>query len=76
AIANNPQILVLDEPTSALDPATEQEVVEAMHAASAGRTTLIITHRPSTTQHATRRLELVNGQIASHELTDERRATA
>jgi len=65
AVVVEPQILVLDEPTSALDPITEQEVVEAMHAASAGRTTLIITHRPSTTQHATRRLELSKGQLAA-----------
>jgi subfamily B ATP-binding cassette protein MsbA len=65
AVVVEPQILVLDEPTSALDPITEQEVVEAMHAASAGRTTLIITHRASTTQHATRRLELAKGQLAT-----------
>jgi ABC-type multidrug transport system fused ATPase/permease subunit len=65
AIVVNPQILVLDEPTSALDPATEQEVVEAMHAASSGRTTLIITHRPSTTRYATRCLEMVDGKIAT-----------
>jgi ABC-type multidrug transport system fused ATPase/permease subunit len=65
AVVVEPQVLVLDEPTSALDPTTEQEVVEAMHAASAGRTTLIITHRPSTTQHATRRLELAKGQLAA-----------
>ena len=76
AIVVNPQVLVLDEPTSALDPVTEQEVVEAMHAASAGRTTLLITHRPSTTVFATRRLELVKGELASAgvEMTDFRRA--
>jgi ATP-binding cassette, subfamily B, bacterial MsbA len=62
AILRDPQILVLDEPTSALDPETEQEVVRAIDAASAGRTTIIITHRASTVLHATRRLNLADGK--------------
>jgi ATP-binding cassette subfamily B protein len=63
AIVANPHVLVLDEPTSALDPETEQEVVSAIDAASVGRTTIIITHRASTVEHATRRLYLSGGRI-------------
>jgi ABC-type multidrug transport system fused ATPase/permease subunit len=63
AIVRNPQVLVLDEPTSALDAETEQEVVKAIDAASVGRTTIIITHRASTVEHATLRLHLDTGRM-------------
>jgi subfamily B ATP-binding cassette protein MsbA len=63
AIVGNPAILILDEPTSALDPDTEKEVVTAIDAASAGRTTVIITHRESTVEHAHLRLYLANGRV-------------
>lgn len=61
AIVRNPQVLILDEPTSALDSDTEREVVAAIERASTGRTTLIITHRPSAFRYATRRLVLEAG---------------
>jgi subfamily B ATP-binding cassette protein MsbA len=63
AIVRNPQVLVLDEPTSALDAETETEVVKAIDSASIGRTTIIITHRVSTAQHATLRLNLDSGKL-------------
>lgn len=65
AIVRNPQVLVLDEPTSALDPETEVEVVRAIDAASQGRTTLIITHRPSTVAHASLLLDLTTGKLSA-----------
>jgi subfamily B ATP-binding cassette protein MsbA len=64
AVVVDPQVLVLDEPTSALDADTEQEVVAAMHAASVGRTTIIITHRPAAAKHATWKLDLSTGKMA------------
>jgi ATP-binding cassette, subfamily B, bacterial MsbA len=67
AIVRDPKLLILDEPTSALDAETEQEVVAAIDAASAGRTTVIITHRPSTVEHATRTLRLAHGRLESVE---------
>lgn len=67
AILRNPRILVLDEPTSALDAATEHEVVLAIAAASVGRTTLIITHRPTTVAHASRILRIAAGRLESVE---------
>jgi ABC-type multidrug transport system fused ATPase/permease subunit len=65
AIVRDPKLLILDEPTSALDAETEREVVRAIDAASVGRTTLIITHRPSTVAHAHRTLRIANGRLES-----------
>jgi ATP-binding cassette, subfamily B, bacterial len=43
----NPKVLVLDEPTSALDEDNERAIAETLSTALAGRTAIIITHRPS-----------------------------
>lgn len=45
ALLKNSPILILDEPTVGLDAVTELEVMEAIKAAMAGRTTILITHR-------------------------------
>ncbi|MET0251764.1 MAG: type I secretion system permease/ATPase [Novosphingobium sp.] len=47
ALAGRPPILLLDEPTSAMDPAAEQELLRRLDAELAGRTVLLITHRPA-----------------------------
>jgi len=39
------ELLILDEPTSALDPQTQDSVVRALRAATAGRMVLVISHR-------------------------------
>ncbi|MFD9590538.1 ABC transporter transmembrane domain-containing protein [Streptomyces sp. NPDC059980] len=49
-----PDVLILDEATSALDPATEAAVSEAIGKLSAGRTALIVAHRPDTAARADR----------------------
>jgi ABC-type multidrug transport system fused ATPase/permease subunit len=74
AVVSNPQVLVLDEPTSALDLETEKEVMRAVAAASAGRTTFIITHRGAILEHATRRLDLATGEITDVTTTSARLA--
>jgi ATP-binding cassette subfamily B protein len=48
AFLRDAPILMLDEPTSALDIATEASVMEAMQRLITGRTTFLISHRPST----------------------------
>ncbi|MFI7495072.1 ABC transporter ATP-binding protein [Kocuria sp. M4R2S49] len=48
AFLRDAPILVLDEPTSALDIATEASVMGAMQRLMVGRTTFLISHRPST----------------------------
>ncbi|WP_163507211.1 thiol reductant ABC exporter subunit CydD [Fodinicola acaciae] len=45
-VADRP-IVVLDEPTEGLDAATERRVVANLKAALAGRTVLIVSHRPA-----------------------------
>jgi ABC-type multidrug transport system fused ATPase/permease subunit len=71
AIVQDPDLLVLDEPTSALDPETEEEVVKAIDRASVGRTTVIITHRPTTVRNATHRLDLDTGKLEAAATTPE-----
>ena len=45
ALLKDAPLLILDEPTANLDTLTERNVMRAIHALMAGRTTLIITHR-------------------------------
>ena len=46
ALLADAPVLVLDEPTAHLDPATAQSVMDDVLAATAGRSVLLITHRP------------------------------
>ena len=46
ALLADAPVLVLDEPTSHLDPATAEQLMEDVLDATAGRTMLLITHRP------------------------------
>lgn len=63
ALLRNPPVLLLDEATSALDSENEQLVQHALERLKAGRTTLVIAHRLSTVQHASRIVMLHEGQI-------------
>ncbi|MEU6094210.1 thiol reductant ABC exporter subunit CydD [Streptomyces sp. NPDC047079] len=45
-LADRP-VLLLDEPTASLDGATEAEIVEAVRRLAAGRTVLLVVHRPA-----------------------------
>jgi ATP-binding cassette, subfamily B, bacterial len=56
-------VLVLDEPTSALDARSEFEVFQRFRDLSAGKTTLIISHRFSTVRMADRIIVLEQGRI-------------
>jgi ATP-binding cassette, subfamily B, bacterial len=47
ALLANPKLLVLDEPTSALDEENERAIADTLSGALAGRTAIVITHRPS-----------------------------
>jgi ABC-type multidrug transport system fused ATPase/permease subunit len=74
ALIKSPDILILDEPTSALDSLVERSILEALPDRAYGKTTFIISHRPSTIQQADRILLLTETgslQMGTHtELLD------
>lgn len=61
-LADRP-VLVLDEATSALDEATEAGVVAAVRTAAAGRTTVVIAHRPGALRHVDRVVTIEAGVL-------------
>ena len=52
AIVNDPPILILDESTSGLDPISEANLLDELLAYRQGKTTIIISHRPSVNARA------------------------
>jgi ATP-binding cassette subfamily B protein len=63
AYMRDADVLVLDEPTSALDARSEFEVFQRFRDLSAGKTTLLISHRFSTVRMADRIIVLEEGKI-------------
>ncbi|MEP7286172.1 MAG: ATP-binding cassette domain-containing protein, partial [Chloroflexota bacterium] len=66
AFLTNPRILILDDSTSAIDSATEDQIQRAIHRATQGRTTFLITHRLSQIRWADQIIVLRHGRIAAH----------
>lgn len=52
AIVNDPPILILDESTAGLDPISESEVLDRLLKHRQGKTTILISHRPTTINRA------------------------
>jgi subfamily B ATP-binding cassette protein MsbA len=63
ALLQDPPILILDEATSALDTESERAVQAALETLMQNRTTLVIAHRLSTVQRATRICAMKQGRI-------------
>jgi ATP-binding cassette, subfamily B, bacterial len=63
AILADPQVLILDDATSAVDATKEHEIRAALTTVMAGRTTLVIAHRPATIALADRVALLEGGRI-------------
>ncbi|MFT5274023.1 MAG: ATP-binding cassette subfamily B protein [Saprospiraceae bacterium] len=59
----NPLILILDEATSMLDPAGEESFITECHHLLSQKTTILITHRPTSLALADRVLRLKNAKI-------------
>ncbi len=76
ALVAAPRVLVLDDATSAIDPAKEQEILDGLAHAAAGRTTLVISHRPATIALADRVVFIDGGRVAATGTHDELLATA
>jgi ATP-binding cassette subfamily B protein len=63
AFLKNAPILILDEGTSALDNISEHRVQQAISAACAGRTVILVAHRLTTLRQTDRILVFENGRI-------------
>jgi ATP-binding cassette subfamily B protein len=63
AIINAPQILLLDDCLSAVDTETEEQILNNLKAISEGKTTLIVSHRISSTKHADRIIIIDQGTV-------------
>jgi ATP-binding cassette subfamily B protein len=63
AILANPQVLILDDATSAVDATKEHEIRAALAQVMAGRTTLVIAHRPATIALADRVAVVEEGRV-------------
>nr|WP_246041377.1 ABC transporter ATP-binding protein [Peteryoungia ipomoeae] len=63
ALVRNAPILLLDEATSALDTESEALVQQALDAAMAGRTVIVIAHRLSTVVNADKIIVMQAGQV-------------
>ena len=55
---------MLDEPTEGLDGETEAQIIEALEQVTAGRTALVITHRPALLRLADSAVLMAEGRIA------------
>lgn len=62
-LLSNPQILILDDATSAVDTETEFKMQQALNRRMKGKTSLIISHRLSSVQHADKILILKDGAV-------------
>lgn len=63
ALAYDPEILILDEATASIDTETEAALQQATRAVARGRTTIVVAHRLSTVQDASRIYVMDAGQI-------------
>ena len=63
ALAHDPKFLILDEATSSVDTDTELKIRAALEALVTGRTSIVIAHRLSTVQRASRIFVMHKGRL-------------
>jgi ATP-binding cassette, subfamily B, multidrug efflux pump len=76
ALAHDPKVLILDEATSSVDPETELMIRHGLERLMEGRTSLIVAHRLSTIQNASKIVVMHKGrvrEIGTHRELLERR---
>ncbi|MFD0346493.1 ATP-binding cassette domain-containing protein [Kitasatospora aburaviensis] len=71
AVRQGAGVVVLDEPTAQLDVRGEAEIFDRILTATKGCTTVLISHRFSTVQHADRICVLADGRVAELGTHDE-----
>src|SRR5512136_2593292 len=70
ALVNNPSIILADEPTGNLDSATSNEIMALFDDLyMRGNTIILVTHENDIAMHAHRVIRLLDGKIASDEIT-------
>lgn len=70
SLVNRPSIIMADEPTGNLDSNSSEEIMNIfVDLWEKGNTILMITHDPNVTRYCERVIKLVDGQIATPELT-------
>lgn len=69
AIVSDPKIIVADEPTGDLDRASAAEILSLLRSINhdLGRTIVMVTHDPKTTEYAQRTLHLDKGKLLEQE---------
>jgi len=70
ALLADPPVLLMDEPTSHMDQTTEQQLIAHLRDSRAGKTTIVITHRPAILALATRTVVVDAGKVALAGPTD------
>jgi ATP-binding cassette subfamily B protein len=63
AVIRDPKILILDDSLSSVDTGTEERILKRLDAILRQRTTVLISHRVSTVQHADQIVVLRDGRI-------------
>ncbi len=76
AILADPRVLILDDATSSVDPTKEHEIRAALAEVMAGRTTIVIAHRPATIALADRVGVLAGGRVVAEGTHDDLLATS
>jgi ATP-binding cassette, subfamily B, multidrug efflux pump len=62
-VIRDPKILILDDSLSSVDTGTEERILKRLDAILRQRTTILISHRVSTVQHADQIVVLREGRI-------------
>jgi ABC-type protease/lipase transport system fused ATPase/permease subunit len=71
ALYGNPKLLVLDEPNANLDNAGEQALADTLRRLQGHTTVVVVTHRPSLTQHVQKMLFIEGGRQVQFGRTEE-----
>lgn len=74
ALLHNPNLLILDEPTSSMDTATEKTVLDRLRHWSGNKTMIMITHRNTLLELASRVIVLDKGKILADTTPDKIKA--
>jgi ATP-binding cassette subfamily B protein len=59
----NPEVVILDEPSAALDSAGEQDLLRRLRQSFAGKTLIVITHKPLLAEAADWTIRIEHGQV-------------